>query len=162
MKNGNLREIPGGFYGGIGVYGGKNAFWILLNRRKTPKKAQLCATFIQLLTIFIQQMRAFWHTFDHFFTQKLWCKQFVNWVVVRISLLFCSSFDPPVADKPGGILGGEKKWKKPWINNNPCYNSGYVMTLAHGFYFYEEKDTSKTDILTGGNIRREQWETEHF
>jgi hypothetical protein len=31
MKNGNLGEIPGGFGGGIGVYGGKNGFWILLN-----------------------------------------------------------------------------------------------------------------------------------
>jgi len=45
MKNGNLGEILGGSCGGIGVYGGKNIFWILLNRRKTPKKDEICATF---------------------------------------------------------------------------------------------------------------------
>jgi hypothetical protein len=43
MKNGNLVGFFGGSCGEIGVYGGKNGFWILLNRRKTPKKAELCA-----------------------------------------------------------------------------------------------------------------------
>jgi len=45
MKNGNLVEFFGGSWGKIGVYGGKNAFWILLNRRKTPKKDEICALF---------------------------------------------------------------------------------------------------------------------
>jgi hypothetical protein len=59
MKNGNLGEIFGGFGWEIGVYGGKNAIWILLNHRKMTKKRPIMRTFIQLLTIFIQQMRAF-------------------------------------------------------------------------------------------------------
>jgi hypothetical protein len=59
MKNGNLGEFLGGSWGGIGVYGGETGFWILLNHRKMTKKRPIMRTFIQLLTIFIQQMRAF-------------------------------------------------------------------------------------------------------
>jgi hypothetical protein len=59
MKNGNLVEFFGESYGGIGVYGGENGFWILLHHRKMTKKRPIMRTFIQLLTIFIQQMRAF-------------------------------------------------------------------------------------------------------
>jgi hypothetical protein len=59
MKNGNLVEFFGGSWRGIGVYGGKNAFWTLLHHRKMTKKRPIMRTFIQLLTIFIQQMRAF-------------------------------------------------------------------------------------------------------
>jgi len=64
MKSGNLGEIFGGSWVGIGVYGGKNGFWILLNHRKTPKKRRIMRTFIQLLTIFLQKRAAF----DHFLT----------------------------------------------------------------------------------------------
>jgi hypothetical protein len=46
-------EFPGETWGGIGVYGCENGFWILLNRRKTPKKDEKSARF------------------DHFLTQKL-------------------------------------------------------------------------------------------
>jgi len=59
MKNGNLSEILGGPWGEIGVYGGENALWILLHHRKMTKKRPIMRTFIQLLTIFIQQTRSF-------------------------------------------------------------------------------------------------------
>ncbi len=56
---GNLVEFFGETWGEIGVYEGKNGFWTLLNRRKMTKKRPIMRTFIQLLTIFIQQMRSF-------------------------------------------------------------------------------------------------------
>jgi hypothetical protein len=59
MKNGNLVDFFGETWGGIGVYGGEKGFWILLNRRKTSKNIRIMRAFIQLLTIFIQQMRSF-------------------------------------------------------------------------------------------------------
>jgi hypothetical protein len=59
MKNGNLGEFPGETWVVIGVYGGENALWTLLHHRKMTKKRPIMRTFIQLLTIFIQQMRAF-------------------------------------------------------------------------------------------------------
>jgi len=59
MKNGNLGEIFGGSWGEIGVYGGENAFRTLLHHRKMTKKRLIMRTFIQLLTIFIQQTRSF-------------------------------------------------------------------------------------------------------
>jgi hypothetical protein len=59
MKNGNLVEFPGETWVEIGVYGGENGFWTLLNHRKMTKKRPIMRTFIQLLTIFIQQMRSF-------------------------------------------------------------------------------------------------------
>jgi hypothetical protein len=59
MKNGNLVGFFGGSWRGIGVYGGENGFWTLLNRRKTPKKRPIMRTFIQLLTIFLQKGAAF-------------------------------------------------------------------------------------------------------
>jgi len=68
-KNGNLGEIFGGSWGEIGVYGGKNGFWILLNRRKTPKKRPIMRTFIQLLTIFLPKRAAFDHFFTFFYTK---------------------------------------------------------------------------------------------
>jgi len=52
MKNGNLVEFFGGSWEGIGVYGGENGFWTLLNRRKTPKKDELCAPFDHFCTVF--------------------------------------------------------------------------------------------------------------
>ncbi len=64
MKNGNLVEIFGGFGGGIGVYGGKIAIWILLNRRKKPKKDEKSAPFDHFCTVFLQKRAAF----DHFLT----------------------------------------------------------------------------------------------
>jgi hypothetical protein len=45
MKSGNLVEIFGGSWGEIGVYGGENGFWILLNRRKTPKNRRIMRDF---------------------------------------------------------------------------------------------------------------------
>jgi hypothetical protein len=59
MKNGNLGEIFGGSWGEIGVYGGKNVFWILLNRRKTPKKDEKSAPFDHFCTVFLQKRTAF-------------------------------------------------------------------------------------------------------
>jgi hypothetical protein len=43
----------------IGIYGGKNGFWTLLNRRKTPKKDELCAPFDHFCTVFLQKRAAF-------------------------------------------------------------------------------------------------------
>jgi hypothetical protein len=59
MKNGNLVEFFGGFWGEIGVYGGKNGFWILLNRRKTSKNIRIMRTFIQLLYRFFTKTYSF-------------------------------------------------------------------------------------------------------
>jgi hypothetical protein len=64
MKNGNLGEFFGGSCVGIGVYGGENAIWILLNRRKTAKKAQKSAPFDHFCTGFLQKRAGF----DHFIT----------------------------------------------------------------------------------------------
>jgi len=58
MKKGIWGNFGVDLGGGIGVYGGENAFWTLLHPRKMTKKRPIMRTFIQLLTIFIQQMRA--------------------------------------------------------------------------------------------------------
>jgi hypothetical protein len=59
MKNGNLVEFFGGSWGGIGVYGGENAFWTLLNRRKTSKNDEKSAPFDHFCTRFLQKCTAF-------------------------------------------------------------------------------------------------------
>jgi hypothetical protein len=59
MKNGNLGEFLGEAGVGIGVYWGENAIWILLNRRKTSKKAHKSARFDHFCTIFLQKRAAF-------------------------------------------------------------------------------------------------------
>jgi hypothetical protein len=46
-------------WGGIGIYGGENAIWTLLNRRKTSKKAQKSAPYDHFYTIFLQKRAAF-------------------------------------------------------------------------------------------------------
>ncbi len=45
MKNGNLGEFLGGSWGGIGVYGGENALWTLLNLRKITKNDEKIARY---------------------------------------------------------------------------------------------------------------------
>jgi hypothetical protein len=67
MKNGNLGELFGGSWVEIGVYGGENAIWTLLHRRKTPKKAQKSARFDHFCTVFLQKCAGF----DHFCTTFL-------------------------------------------------------------------------------------------
>jgi hypothetical protein len=52
-------EFPGETWGGIGVYGCENGFWILLNRRKTPKKDEKSARFDHFCTVFLQKCAAF-------------------------------------------------------------------------------------------------------
>jgi hypothetical protein len=47
MKDGNLVEFFGESWGGIGVYGGENVIWTLLNHRKMTKKRPIMRTFIQ-------------------------------------------------------------------------------------------------------------------
>jgi hypothetical protein len=59
MKKGNLGKFFGGSWGEIGVYGGKNAIWILLNRRKTSKNDEKCAPFDHFCTVFLPKRAAF-------------------------------------------------------------------------------------------------------
>jgi len=55
MKKGILGNIAVDLGGGIGVYGGENAFWTLLRHRKMTKKRPIYAHF--------------YTTYDHFFTK---------------------------------------------------------------------------------------------
>jgi hypothetical protein len=66
VKNGNLVEFLGGSWGEIGVYGGENGFWILLNRRKTPKKDEKSARFDHFCTVFLHKRTAFDTLFNTF------------------------------------------------------------------------------------------------